>query len=115
MQVWDRKAFERTAGFLAPVAVADYLKTIAENSEVLQRALRAPDALSSDVLAEAAHKLAGSAGMFGFDRLASVGRRFERAVQSVAADIPALSKSLGAAIEASLESIRDHTRVAVDG
>jgi signal transduction histidine kinase/CheY-like chemotaxis protein len=107
--VCDLKAFERTASYLAPEAVADYLRTIAENGNDLLLGLQEPDALTrtGDVLAEAAHKLAGSAGMFGFDRLANLGRRFERAVQSGAADTPMLCESLAAAIEASLQSIRD--------
>jgi PAS domain S-box-containing protein len=115
LMVFDRKAFERTGGFLAPEAVAVYLKTIVEGSEALLQGLREPDALTrnGDELAEAAHKLAGSAGMFGFDRLANLGRRFERAVQSGAVDAPVLSESLADAIEGSLQSIRDHTLEAV--
>jgi signal transduction histidine kinase/ActR/RegA family two-component response regulator/HPt (histidine-containing phosphotransfer) domain-containing protein len=115
--VWDLKAFQRTSGFLAPEAVTVYLHSIVENAEVLLQGLSEPDAQTrtDNVLAEAAHALAGSAGMFGFDRLANLGRRFERAVQSGAADAPALSESLSAAIEASLQSIRDHLSVPAEG
>ena len=100
-------AFERTAAFLPPGSIASYLKTIAERGEVLLRTLCAPGGLASSGtdLAAAAHTLAGSAGMFGFERLATVARRFEHAVQAGASDAPALASGLAAAIEASLLEI----------
>ena len=110
LPVLDPAAFERTAAFLAPQAVAAYLRTLAERGEALLRGLHAPDALAragSD-LADAAHTLAGSAGMFGFERLAMVARRFERAVQTNAAETPDLAEVLCAAIEASLQEM--HSR-----
>ncbi len=108
--IWDRKAFELTAAYLAPAAVATYLQTIAETSEALLQELLEPEALSrtGDALAGAAHKLAGSAGAFGFDRLAELSRRFERAVGSAAAETPAVCEGFAAAIEVSLQAIRDH-------
>jgi len=114
--VWDQKAFERTAGVLTPSALASYLQTITEMGDALLQGLREPDALmrNDNVLAEAAHKIAGSAGMLGFDRLANLGRRFERAVRSDADDAPALSESLAAAIDASLQSIRDRMLVGME-
>ncbi len=110
LPVLDLAAFERTAAFLAPSAVVSYLRTLAERGEALLRGLHAPDALAragSD-LADAAHTLAGSAGMFGFERLAVVARRFERAVQTNAAETPDLAEGLCAAIEASLQEM--HSR-----
>jgi signal transduction histidine kinase/CheY-like chemotaxis protein/HPt (histidine-containing phosphotransfer) domain-containing protein len=115
LPICDVKVFEDTVRFLAPKAVASYMQTIVEGGEALLRALREPNALtgSGDELAGAAHSLTGSAGMFGFTRVADLGRRFERAVQSGAAETPALSDDLGAAIEASLKAIRDRKRVAM--
>ncbi len=115
--VFNLNAFERTASFLTPAAIADYLQTIAGDAEDLLQGLRKPDALThpGNTLAEAAHKLAGSAGMFGFDRLTNLARRFERAAQLHAADAPALSESLAAAIEVSLKSIGDRLLVDVEG
>ena len=110
LPVLDLAAFERTAAFLAPQAVASYLRTLAERGEALLRGLHAPDALArtgSD-LADAAHTLAGSAGMFGFERLAMVARRFEQAVQTNAAEAPDLAEALCAAVEASLQEM--HSR-----
>jgi HPt (histidine-containing phosphotransfer) domain-containing protein len=37
---------------------------------------------NDNALVETAHKLAGSAGMFGFERVASLARSFERAVET---------------------------------
>ncbi len=59
----------------------------------------------ADALADAAHTLAGSAGMFGFTRLATMGRGVERAVQTSAADLPARADELRAAVEATLHEI----------
>ena len=62
-----------------------------------------------DPLAKAAYILAGSAGIFGFQRLSIVRRSFEQAVQSGATETPAIADALGAAIEATLQEI--HARM----
>ncbi|MGI4799522.1 MAG: PAS domain S-box protein, partial [Janthinobacterium lividum] len=74
--ILDNAVFERTAAFLAPEAVAACLRTIGERCEALLYALRKPGALAGERpdLAAAAHVLAGSAGMFGFGRLAAAAR-----------------------------------------
>jgi HPt (histidine-containing phosphotransfer) domain-containing protein len=94
-------------------AVTSYLEAISQRGEALLRGLRAPDALvqSGDELADAAHTLAGSAGMFGFERLTVVGRRFERAVHAGAAEAPALADGLSAALTATLEALHERTLV----
>jgi HPt (histidine-containing phosphotransfer) domain-containing protein len=114
--VCNQSAFERTAFYLAPEAVDSYLDAIAERGDVLLRGLRGPDALAraGDQLAEAAHTIAGSAGMFGFERLTTVGRRFERAVQAGAADAPSLADGLSAALEVTLQAIHDRALVALE-
>ena len=107
LTVLDQAAFEQTAAFLPPESIASYLRTIAERGEAFLRALRAPGALAGNGadLAAAAHTLAGSAGMFGFERLATVARRFEHAVQAGASDASTLANGLAAAIEVSLLEI----------
>jgi PAS domain S-box-containing protein len=111
LPVLDPKAFERTAVHLSPETVTAHLKTIAEQGETLLHRLHKPDALtqSGDALAEAAHQLAGSAGMLGFERLAAAGRAFERAIQSGTADAPALADRMGAATEATCQEIYART------
>ncbi len=103
LQVLDEKAFDRTAAFLMPEAVASYMKTIDALGESLLHGLRASDASASydEALVETAHKLAGSAGMFGFERVAGLSRRFERAVQAGTTDeVARLADGLCMAIEA---------------
>ena len=108
LQVINADTFERTCAFLPPDAVASYLRTIGERGEVMLQKLHISDlALDGDELAEAAHALAGSAGMFGFERLSSMGRRFEHAVQTDAADVSALARRLSAALEDVLVEVRN--------
>ncbi len=108
--VLDPSAFERTAAFLTPDLVTNYLHTIAERTESLLTRLRGRDTQqdAAEKLAEAAHSLAGSAGMFGFERAAAVSRRFERAIQSRAPDVSLLADDLAAALEVTLQEIKAH-------
>ncbi len=108
LPVLEPRTFERTASFLAPGAVASYLEAIAARGEAMLRNLREPGALARDrnELAKAAHTLAGSGSMFGFERLAAIGLRFEQAVQTGATELAALADPLSAAIEASLPEMR---------
>jgi HPt (histidine-containing phosphotransfer) domain-containing protein len=94
--------------FLAPRAVGSYLQTITARGEAILSTLRGSQALTCNrnELARAAHTLAGSVSLFGFERLAAVGIRFERAVQCGAAELPAAADGLIAAIEATLQEIR---------
>ena len=100
---------------MSPEAVASYLQAIAERSQTLIDQLRTPDALthSGDSLAEAVHTFAGSAGMFGFERPADLARRFERAIQTGAAEAPALAGGLTDAIVALLKEMRSHNAITV--
>ena len=117
LSVVDMMAFKRTAAFLPPLAVTNYLRAIVERGDALLRRLRVADAATrhGEELAEAAHSLAGSAGMFGFDRVAALGLRFERAAQSGSVEAVGLADGLAAAILATLLVIRDITPVAVEG
>jgi CheY-like chemotaxis protein/HPt (histidine-containing phosphotransfer) domain-containing protein len=112
LPVLDPRMLEQTAAHLTPAAVATYMQAIAEHGETLLCGLREPDALarSGDALAELAHKLAGSAGLLGFTRLAAAGGKFEQAVLSDSADTAALADSLSAAIDATCREI--HLRYA---
>jgi CheY-like chemotaxis protein/HPt (histidine-containing phosphotransfer) domain-containing protein len=109
-RVFDPAVFERTAAFLPPEAAAAHLQAIAERCESLLHGLRNPGALTSpptgEALAEVAHKLVGGASSFGFERVATLCRRFERAVQSSPAEAPALVDRLGAALEDTLQVLR---------
>jgi CheY-like chemotaxis protein len=114
--VFNPAAFERTAHYLAPEAVAAYLDIIAEQGETLLLGLRKPDALTEigEELADAAHAIAGSAGLLGFERLTVVGRRFERAVHAGAAEAPTLADGLSSALESTLQALQDRTLTTAD-
>jgi signal transduction histidine kinase/CheY-like chemotaxis protein/HPt (histidine-containing phosphotransfer) domain-containing protein len=107
-------AYDRTTAFLSPDAIASYLRSIVASGESLLCDLHEPDALarSGRELAGSAHTLAGSAGMMGFDRLATVGRRFEQAVMTESPEIASLADGLAAALEATILAAYDCTSLA---
>ncbi|MDQ2762088.1 MAG: Hpt domain-containing protein [Pseudomonadota bacterium] len=94
--------FERTAAYLNPETVVAYLRTIAELGTDVLNGLLKPEALTGtgEQLADTVHKLAGSASLFGFERLAAICRRFEYAVQAGAPETPALAEELQMTIAA---------------
>jgi CheY-like chemotaxis protein/HPt (histidine-containing phosphotransfer) domain-containing protein len=114
--VVDPEKFAQTASYLAPDTVTCYLRTIADLGETILGKLRRPDAFrrADKGLLEAAHTLAGSAGLFGFERLAAIGQRFERAARSGTAEAPALADGLGAAVMATLAEIHARTGDTLD-
>ena len=114
LPVCNEAAFERTAQFLQAATVAMSMRTIAELGEtVLFGLCHMDDAASAEArLLEAAHTLAGSAGMFGFESLASIGRRFEQALQTDASEASAMAEEFRAAIEATLQAIETRRLVA---
>jgi HPt (histidine-containing phosphotransfer) domain-containing protein len=111
LAVLNRDNFKQTAAYLTADVVATYLRTIADRCESLLLALRAtarPDA----ACAEAAHALAGSAGMFGFELVAALGRQFERAILTASPDVPMLGEQFAQALDATLRAISKETQVA---
>ena len=110
LPILDPIVFACVASRLAPDAVVTYLRTVAEQARSLRPWLHQTAALrgAEDELAEVAHALAGCAGMFGFERLATLCRRFERAIQSGAADVPVLADALSVTIEATLPELLQH-------
>jgi PAS domain S-box-containing protein len=109
LQVLNRRVFESTAVLLPDESVAAYLTTLASLGSKLMADLKAPYAIERNgkAIAEAAHRLAGSAGMFGFERLAVLGRSCEQALDAKTDDAAAIVQGLVAALEA--------TRRAIDG
>jgi signal transduction histidine kinase/CheY-like chemotaxis protein/HPt (histidine-containing phosphotransfer) domain-containing protein len=109
LPVLNEQAFAETAAFLDAEAVRAHLHTIAEHGEALLARLAARDGLVADSqdLAESAHRFAGSAGMFGFERADASARRFEQALGNGAHDLGAHADELAAAIAALLITIRE--------
>jgi PAS domain S-box-containing protein len=110
LPVLEPRVFERTVAFLSPNAVSSYLQNICELGEALLHMIHRPDGSerTRSQLSEAAHTLAGTAGMFGFERLTMISRRFEQALESDASEAPALADGLSAAVTATLKEL--HSR-----
>ena len=108
LPILNAAAFASTAAFISDEAVVSYLRTLAERGEALLCLLQHPDGFAHGAgdLAAAAHTLAGSAGMFGFERLAATARRFEHAIHGKTQDAPALAKALASDTELSLHEMR---------
>jgi len=111
LPVLDAAALEKTSAMLKPEAVQTYLSGLTTRMEALQAGLHAqgdtPGAAGK--LVEAAHALAGSAGMFGFERLVLVARHFERSVKADPSVAAALARDLNAALELSLAALQART------
>jgi HPt (histidine-containing phosphotransfer) domain-containing protein len=113
----DPETFRRTASFLAPKALGSYLRKIAELAKALLIMLDGPQMPDYDrnEFAGAAHIVAGTAGMFGFERLTVTSRQFERATESGVADASSQSEALSNAIKETLPEIRSRILATVDG
>jgi CheY-like chemotaxis protein len=112
----DLETFKRTASFLAPKALASYLRKISALAKALLVMLDGSDIPEYDPneFAGAAHIVAGTAGMFGFERLTVVSREFERAKECGTSETAPLAEALSAAIKATLPEIRSRTVATVD-
>jgi HPt (histidine-containing phosphotransfer) domain-containing protein len=101
--------FEQTTSYVSRDDAKGYLRTLMTRSGELRRRLEAPTAAGRDASSEeaaAAHVLAGSAGMFGFERLASTSRLYERSIEVGSPDREQLARDMIAALDASLEVMR---------
>jgi PAS domain S-box-containing protein len=104
--VLNYTTFKTTAAVLTQEAVTLYLSELVLRCEALLGGLRAPGGGAVEVLGEAAHALAGSAGMFGFEHLAATGRCFDHAIRKRSEELPVLAESFCAALETALEAMR---------
>ena len=107
LPVCDDKAFRSTAEYIAPEVLASYIERIIARSEELLHRLRQPPRNEADArdLVAAAHTLAGSAGMFGYRRLAVHALRYEKAAQASLSDMSIIADLIGA-IGISLDEMR---------
>jgi PAS domain S-box-containing protein len=113
LPVLDLLTLERTAALLNGSSMRNFLETLTRRAEDLRRSLaaRGQYAGTAESLAEAAHKIASSAGMFGFDRLAHVAKLFEDAIGARSPETEALAEDLDSVLEASLKALHG-TRLA---
>jgi HPt (histidine-containing phosphotransfer) domain-containing protein len=57
-------------------------------------------------LADSAHTLVSTAGMFGFERLSAIAHAFEQAVRTNSSDAGSLADEMAAAIGAMLQELQ---------
>ena len=109
LPVLDLVTLERTAALLNGSSMRHFLETLTRRAEDVRHSLaaRGRSAGMDESLAEAAHKIASSAGMFGFDRLAHVAKQFEDAVKAHSPETGALAEDLDSVLVASLSALRD--------
>ena len=102
MPINDQQVFDTTAAFLSRDAIHDHLRTLTAISADLLAGLAAEPAEPGRMagLVHAAHTLAGSASMFGYVRLCSLCREFERGQDEPAAGRSRLVRDLRAALGA---------------
>ncbi len=109
LPVLDQMTLERTAALLNGSSMRNFLETLTLRAQDLQNALatRSRSGKVDESLADSARRIAGSAGMFGFDRLAYVAKQFEEAVGNHSPDAEALAEDLDSVLEASLAALRE--------
>jgi two-component system sensor histidine kinase/response regulator len=108
LPVLDNLTLERTAALLNGSSMRNFLETLTTRAQDLRRTLgtRCPSTEMEESLAEAAHKISSSAGMFGFDRLAHVAKQFEEAIKANSPETQTLAEDLEGVLDASLTALQ---------
>ncbi len=113
----DLAVFGQTTGYLPAENVSSHVESLIRRTEALLNGLAEANihpqsglGLGHPLIA-ASHTLAGSAGMFGFERLSAAARQFEFLAESNPADLPAMAKSLHSVAAASVAVMRQRLAV----
>ena len=107
LPVLDRTMFDDIAASFSATDLMENLQILNVRGEALLRDLRMPGLLPrASELAEAAHKLAGGAGTFGFLKVACLARQFEAAADSGAPEMGAFATRLAGAIEVLITGVQ---------
>jgi PAS domain S-box-containing protein len=104
--VFDRSMFHDTFQFLPARDVSMHLQKLLTRCEALLTQLRTPAELGNRALMEDVHKLAGSAGMFGFLAMLAAAREFEGGSGGEPADVSALARQLEKVVEETVAVLR---------
>jgi PAS domain S-box-containing protein len=104
----DETIFANNTNYLSRESVIAYLLGILREIEALRESVIAFDAASpkGPEVADAAHKIAGKGGLFGFARLAAAGRQFEVMARSGATLEPDFAEGMIATIDLSIQEAR---------
>ncbi|MGD0102455.1 MAG: PAS domain S-box protein [Rhodopila sp.] len=105
--LFEQAMFKDTTELLPAGEAGEHLLTMITRCETLLCVLRRPEILANAAeLGEDAHRLAGSAGMFGFLSVAAAARRFECATETDPTETETFANLLAAAIVAALPMMR---------
>jgi HPt (histidine-containing phosphotransfer) domain-containing protein len=100
---FDRAVYGQMLEYLPPDEIATNLQLLRAQEEQLLELLDQPAAPA--VLAETAHTLASSAGMFGFTALSTTARSFERALIQEAPEADRLARQIRDEAQAGLAAL----------
>ena len=107
LPVFDRAAFEDSTDCLDPAETIDHLHTLIVRCAAVMARLNVRGFQETDhELHDEVHKLAGSAGTFGFASIAAAARQFERAVDIGSIERTRFGACLVASIEASWRALQ---------
>jgi CheY-like chemotaxis protein len=112
LAVLDEDVMSQTAGLLERDALAIHLRKLAGKMSELQGLLQERHEIPgrANSLAAAAHALAGSAGIFGFDRLTFTARAFECAADRDPNEAVAFAECLDRALSVTLIAVDDRIK-----
>jgi signal transduction histidine kinase/CheY-like chemotaxis protein/HPt (histidine-containing phosphotransfer) domain-containing protein len=103
--VFNKRTFDHVGIFLDAEKMDKHRATLAARCIAFRARISEPDALShgQGALVSAAHALAGSALMLGYDRAGNTARLFENAMRAEAPDAGALAAHLVSALDETIE------------
>jgi signal transduction histidine kinase/DNA-binding NarL/FixJ family response regulator len=106
--IFERDMFLDTVDFMPAEEVLEHLHALIERCQSMARLLHGGDTTASaEELIESAHKLAGSAGMFGLTEASEAARALENSASKPGQDTAAIVARLDAALEASIAMLRE--------
>jgi signal transduction histidine kinase/AmiR/NasT family two-component response regulator/HPt (histidine-containing phosphotransfer) domain-containing protein len=112
LPVLNAASYALTASCLSPAMMATYVNGVVGQITALQSRLAGGAADDAESLAEAAHVLAGSAGMFGCERLVFVAKHFEASIMADPGQAAILSDGLQGALSATVPAMRGRLEAA---
>jgi CheY-like chemotaxis protein/HPt (histidine-containing phosphotransfer) domain-containing protein len=106
--IFERDIFLDTVDFMPAEEVIEHLHSLIERCQSMATLLHPVEAPPSpDELIENAHRLAGSAGMFGLTEASEAARALEKATLMADQDTQTIIARLDAALEASIARLRE--------
>jgi len=106
--ILERDMFLDIVDFMPAEEVIEHVQALIERCQAMASLLHPGDVLPApEALVESAHKLAGSAGMFGLTEASEAARALEKALLAAGQDTAAIIARLDAALEASIAKLRE--------